>query len=150
MRAPALHDKGQSVDLAVPVPGGAVDERMVARLEEAFGCAHTKGLMGTARAPRFRWSWWQSRWCAHGVRDSKEVPGRIVSSRSGPEPGYPRRVYFGRRSAGSRRPILRRSDLGKGCTGPAIVEGSEATSLAALGALTRLGSAGRIVITLER
>src|SRR6185295_18747229 len=41
-RSAALHYKGQSYELTVPVPDGPIDERMVAHLEEAFGQEHEK------------------------------------------------------------------------------------------------------------
>ncbi|HEY5829342.1 MAG TPA: hydantoinase/oxoprolinase family protein, partial [Hyphomicrobiaceae bacterium] len=42
IRSAALHYKGQSFDLVVPVPDGPIDERMVATLEEAFGAEHER------------------------------------------------------------------------------------------------------------
>jgi len=41
-RSAALHYKGQSYELVVPVPDGAIDERMVAVLEEAFAAEHER------------------------------------------------------------------------------------------------------------
>ena len=42
VRSAALHYKGQSFDLVVPVPDGPIDARMVAHLEEAFGAEHER------------------------------------------------------------------------------------------------------------
>src|SRR5213079_2427528 len=41
-RSAALHYKGQSYELTVPVPDGAIDAHMVAHLEEAFGAEHER------------------------------------------------------------------------------------------------------------
>ncbi len=41
-RSAALHYKGQSYELIVPVPDGPIDARMVAHLEEAFGAEHER------------------------------------------------------------------------------------------------------------
>src|SRR4029077_8894376 len=41
-RSAALHYQGQSYELTVPVPNGAIDAAMVTRLEEAFGQEHEK------------------------------------------------------------------------------------------------------------
>jgi len=41
-RSAALHYKGQSYELTVPVPDGPIDAGMVAHLEEAFGQEHER------------------------------------------------------------------------------------------------------------
>src|SRR6202008_2942593 len=41
-RSAALHYKGQSYELIVPVPEGPIDMKMVAYLEEAFGTEHER------------------------------------------------------------------------------------------------------------
>ena len=41
-RSAALHYKGQSYELTVPVPDGPIDARMAAHLEEAFGEEHER------------------------------------------------------------------------------------------------------------
>src|SRR5207237_896363 len=41
-RSAALHYKGQSYELTVPVPDGPIDRAMVSHLEEAFGAEHER------------------------------------------------------------------------------------------------------------
>jgi N-methylhydantoinase A len=124
-RSAALHYQGQSYELTVPVPDGAIDPRMVEHLEEAFGQEHEK---------------------TYGHRAGKDEPVELVSiqivgpgpaaglgdperlkpSRAEPQPPPPRRAYFG--DAGwIETPILRRSDLSGERRGPFIVEEYDAT-----------------------
>src|SRR6185503_5808944 len=41
-RSAAMHYKGQTYELVVPVPGGPIDAAMVSHLEEAFGAEHER------------------------------------------------------------------------------------------------------------
>ena len=84
-----------------------------------------------------------------GVREGASVPDRIVSSRAEPEPGPPRRVYFGGERGWIETPILRRSDLAKRRAGPLIVEEYDATCVVPPGATAELDKAGSIVIALD-
>ena len=51
-RSAALHYKGQSYELTVPVPDGPIDARMVAHLEEAFGAGARAHLRPSRRRRR--------------------------------------------------------------------------------------------------
>src|SRR6185312_11919054 len=91
LRSAALHYKGQSFDLVVPVPDGPIDAAMVAHLEEAFGREHEKtyGHRAGADEPVELVS---IQVVGQGVRAGAAVPDRIQSSRAEPEPDPPRRV----------------------------------------------------------
>ncbi len=148
LRSAALHYKGQSFDLVVPVPDGPIDAAMVAHLEEAFGREHEKtyGHRAGADEPVELVS---IQVVGQGVREDASVPDRIVSSRAEPEPGPPRRVYFGGERGWMETPILRRSDLAKRRAGPLIVEEYDATCVVPPGATAELDKAGSIVIALD-
>jgi len=147
IRSAALHYKGQSFDLVVPVPDGPIDERMVATLEEAFGAEHerTYGHRAGIEEPVELVA---IQVVGQGLREGPSVPERMVSSRPEPVPGPPRRVYFGERGW-IETPVLRRSDLARKRSGPLIVEEYDATCVVPPGALAELDRAGCIVIALE-
>jgi N-methylhydantoinase A len=131
----------------VPVPAGPIDERMVAHLEEAFGAEHetTYGHRAGAEEPVELVA---IQVVGRGVREGKGVPDRIASSRPEPEPGRPRRVYFGSEAGWVETPILRRSDLSRRRAGPFIIEEYDATCVVPPGAAAALDEAGSIVIEL--
>jgi N-methylhydantoinase A len=147
IRSAALHYKGQSFDLVVPVPDGPIDERMVATLEEAFGAEHerTYGHRAGIEEPVELVA---IQVVGQGLREGPSVPDRMVSSRPEPVPGPPRRVYFGERGW-IETPVLRRSDLARRRTGPLIVEEYDATCVVPPGAVAELDRAGCILIALE-
>jgi len=148
LRSAALHYRGQSFDLVVQVPDGPIDHAMVAHLEEAFGQEHAKtyGHRAGADEPVELVA---IHVVGQGVRQGAGVPDRISSSRAEPEPGRPRRVYFGREKSWIETPILRRSGLSQRRTGPLIVEEYDATCVVPPGAAAELDHAGSIVITLK-
>jgi N-methylhydantoinase A len=146
-RSAALHYKGQSFELVVPVPDGPMDQRMVARLEEAFGAEHEKtyGHRAGADEPVELVA---IQVVGLGLRAGPKVPERIASSRREPDAGPPRRVFFG--AVGwLETPILRRSDLSRRRTGPLIIEEYDATCVVPPGASAALDSTGSIHIKIE-
>jgi N-methylhydantoinase A len=147
LRSAALHYKGQSFDLVVPMPDGPIDQRMVAHLEEAFGQEHEK-TYGHRAGVEEPVELVAIQVVGQGLRRGARAPDRIAPSRAEPEPGPARRVYFGGEVGWIEAPILRRSDLSQRRTGPMIVEEYDATCVVPPGAVAELGSAGSIVITL--
>jgi N-methylhydantoinase A len=147
-RSAALHYKGQSFDLVVPVPDGPIDAGMVAHLEEAFGAEHetTYGHRAGADEPVELVA---IQVVGQGLRTGAGVPDRIVPSRPEPAPGPPRRVYFGKEQGWLETPILRRSELAGRCTGPIIIEEYDATCAVPPGATAELDKAGSILIALD-
>jgi N-methylhydantoinase A len=148
LRSAALHYKGQSFELVVPVPEGAIDKHMVAHLEEAFGREHEKtyGHRAGADEPVELVA---IQVVGQGVREGKGVLERIALNRREPEIGAPRPVYFGAGEGWLETPILRRSDLAQRRAGPLIVEEYDATCVLPPGAWGQLDDAGSIVINLE-
>jgi N-methylhydantoinase A len=145
-RSAALHYQGQSYELTVPVPDGAIDARMVEHLEEAFGQEHEKtyGHRAGTEEPVELVS---IQIVGQGLRQGSAIPEQLKPSRAEPQPSPPRRAYFG--DAGwLETPILRRSDLKGERRGPFIIEEYDATCVVPPDATASLDAAGNIVIAL--
>ncbi|MCK6454231.1 MAG: hydantoinase/oxoprolinase family protein [Alphaproteobacteria bacterium] len=146
-RSAALHYKGQSYELTVPVPDGPIDAAMVAHLEEAFGQEHQKtyGHRAGADEPVELVS---IQVIGQGLRDGPGVPERLNPSRPEPAPPPPRPAYFGPDHGWVETPVLRRSDLSTPRFGPLIIEEYDSTCVIPPGARASLDVASNIVIEL--
>jgi N-methylhydantoinase A len=146
-RSAALHYQGQSYELTVPVPNGAIDARMVEHLEEAFGREHEK-TYGHRAGKEEPVELVSIQIVGQGVRQGSAIPERLRPSRAEPQPSAPRRAYFG--DAGwLETPILRRSDLRGERRGPFIIEEYDATCVVPPDAKASLDAAGNVVIELS-
>jgi N-methylhydantoinase A len=146
-RAAALHYHGQSFELTVPVPDGAIDRAMVAHLEEAFGQEHEK-TYGHRAGPDEPVELVAIQVVGLGLREGGGVPARVRPSRSEPEPPPPRPAYFGVSVGWVETPILRRADLAMPRTGPLIIEEYDSTCVIPPGAKASLDAGGNIAIEL--
>ncbi len=146
-RSAALHYKGQSFDLVVDAPDGAIDATYLDALAEAFGAEHER-MYGHRAGPEEPVELVSIQVLGIGLRDTGGVPERVMPSRSEPEPGAPRNVYFGREHGWHETPILRRSDLASERTGPCIIEEYDATCVVPPGATAMLDAGGNIVVQL--
>jgi N-methylhydantoinase A len=146
-RSAALHYKGQTYELAVPVPSGPIDSTMVSYLEEAFGAEHerTYGHRAGRDEPVELVS---IQVVGVGLREGGAVPERVMVSRAEPEPPPARRAYFGGQLGWMRTPVMRRSDIKTTCAGPIIVEEYDCTCLIPPGARAECDAGGNIVIDL--
>jgi N-methylhydantoinase A len=146
-RSAALHYKGQSYELTVPVPDGPIDARMAAHLEQAFGAEHerTYGHRAGADEPVELVS---IQLVGSGLREGGGVPQRVVSSRSEPVAQSLRPAYFGDEHGWLETPVLSRADLATGRAGPLIVEEYDSTCVVPPGAHVERDATGNIVITL--
>lgn len=144
-RSAALHYKGQTYELVVPVPEGPIDATMVSYLEEAFGTEHerTYGHRAGRDEPVELVS---IQVVGAGLRVGSGVPGRVIASRAEPVPPPPRQAYFGRAHGWMTTPVMRRSDLGTTRAGPLIVEEYDSTCLVPPGTRAALDPGGNIVI----
>jgi len=144
-RSAALHYQGQSYELTVPVPDGAIDARMVEHLEEAFGQEHerTYGHRAGKDEPVELVS---IQIVGQGLRQGSAIPERLTASRAEPPPSPPRRAWFG--ESWLETPILRRSELTAERRGPFIIEEYDATCVVPPEATASLDPAGNIVIAL--
>ena len=146
-RSAAMHYHGQSFELIVPVPDGALDAALAAQLEEAFGQEHerTYGHRASTDEPVELVS---IQVVGQGLREGGGVPERVHPSRAEPAPGAPRPAWFGPGTGWVETPVLRRSDLAGGRDGPLIVEEYDATCLVPPGARATLDEGGNILIEL--
>ena len=146
-RSAALHYKGQTYELVVPVPDGPIDDTMVEHLEEAFGAEHerTYGHRAGRDEPVELVS---IQIVGAGLGASGGVPERVIVSRPEPDVPPPRKAYFGSEHGWLLTPIVRRSDLVKGMTGPLIVEEYDCTCVIPPNAFAETDQAGNIVIAL--
>jgi N-methylhydantoinase A len=146
-RSAALHYKGQTYELVVPVPDGPIDQPMVAHLEEAFGAEHER-TYGHRAGPEEPVELVSIQVVGAGLREGSGVPERVTSSRPEPPAQAPRRAYFGTDHGWIETPVLRRSDLDSARTGPLIVEEYDATCVVPPGARVELDAGGNIVVEL--
>jgi N-methylhydantoinase A len=144
-RFAALHYKGQTFELVVPVPDGPVDSKMVACLEEAFGTEHerTYGHRAGLDEPVELVS---IQVVGSALRQDSAVPERVTASRSGLAPPASRNAYFGDAFGWIETSVLRRCDLTYRRPGPLIVEEYDATCLIPPSAHCDLDADGNIVI----
>ena len=143
-RSAALHYKGQTYELVVPVPDGPIDDGTVAALEAAFGEEHER-TYGHRAGPDEPVELISIQVVGLGLRD-RGMPDRIRSDRPEPPPPPPRPAWLGAAHGWVKTPVLRRSDLGGCRTGPLIVEEYDATCLVPPSARAGLDEAGNIVI----
>jgi N-methylhydantoinase A len=146
-RSAAMHYKGQSYDLTVAVPDGAIDAAMVKHLEEAFGQEHEK-TYGHRAGPDEPVELVSIQVVGAGLRDGGAVPQSVKSSRAEPGAQAARKAYFGDAHGWQDTPVLARADLASGRTGPLIVDEYDPTCVVPPGARAELDGAGNIVITL--
>ena len=144
-RSASLHYEGQSYELAVPMPDGPIDQAMVAHLEDGFGREHEK-TYGHRAGPDEPVELVAMQVIGLGLRDGAGVPERVRSTRAEPEPPPPRPAYFGPEAGWVETPVLRRSDIGGGRSGPFIVEEYDATCVVPPGTRASLDQGGNLVI----
>jgi N-methylhydantoinase A len=145
LRSAALHYQGQTFELTVPVPDGAIDQAMVAYLEEAFGREHEK-TYGHRAGPDEPVELVTIQVVGQGIRSGTGVPERVHPSRPEPAPPPPRRAYFGAENGWMETRVIRRSDLSSALAGPLIIEEYDATCVVPPGWRASLDSAGNILI----
>lgn len=146
-RSAALHYKGQSYELTVPVPDGPIDRTMVSHLEEAFGQEHER-TYGHRAGPDEPVELVAIQLVGAGLREGGSVPQTVRSSRAEPTAAASRRAYFGDEHGWMETPVLSRADLARSRVGPLIVDEYDTTCVVPPGARAERDGAGNIVITL--
>jgi len=147
-RSAALHYKGQTYELVVPVPDGPVDVRLVALLEEAFAEEHER-TYGHRAGPEEPVELVAIQVVGSGLREGSGVPERVASNRREPPLPPPRPAWFGSEHGFVETPVLRRSDLATGQPGrpgPLIIEEYDATCVVPPGWRAELDAGGSIVM----
>jgi len=140
-----MHYKGQSYELTVPAPEGALDAATVPVLEETFACEYerTYGHRSSAVIPI---EMVNIKVVALGLPEAPLVPDRLDYARSEGARAAQRKVYFGPQAGWLDTPVLLRSDLARASTGPFIVEDYDSTCVVPPGAHAQLDDYGNIVI----
>jgi N-methylhydantoinase A len=146
-RSAALHYKGQSYELTVPVPDGPIDLAMVAHLEEAFGAEHER-TYGHRAGPEESVELVAIQLVGAGLRDNGGVPQTVTTSRPQGPAQASRQAYFGAEHGWLETPVLARTDLAPGRMGPLIVEEYDATCVVPPGARAERDAGGNIVVSL--
>jgi N-methylhydantoinase A len=150
-RTAALRYQGQSFELEVPVPEGAIDRPALAALDEAYGREHerTYGHRAGVEEPVELMT---LKVVGRGLSDPPRadlaaharLPRRVVAA-----PGV-RAAYFGAETGWRKSRVLDRADLATACPGPCIIEEYDSTCVVPPGALAVLDRLGNIAITLPR
>jgi N-methylhydantoinase A len=147
--AASMRYKGQSFELTVPIPKGAVTRHSLARLEEAFGQEH-EYTYGHRAGPDEPVEIVNLQVIGQGIPDRSRVPDAIrIEPDNRPRPTR-RRAYFGAQRGWIEVPVFARSDLAGARRGPCIVEEYDATSLVPPDAEAALDGFGNIVIDLAK
>ena len=145
-RSAALHYKGQSYELTVPVPDGPIDARMATHLEQAFAEEHER-TYGHRAGPDEPVELVAIQLVGSGLRDGSGVPQSVSSTRHNGSGSTVRKAYFGDHGW-LETPVLSRADLATARVGPLIVEEYDSTCVVPPGAKAERDAAGNIVITL--
>ncbi len=148
-RGAALHYQGQSFELEVPLPAGAINEETLAAIEEAYGVEHEKtyGHRAGADEPVELVT---LKVVGRGIPDTPraalaanaELPQGVFIA----EPM--RQAYFGPAGGWRDTNVLNRADLAEPRMGPCIVEEYDATCIVPPGAAASLDRFGNIAIDL--
>jgi N-methylhydantoinase A len=144
----SLRYKGQSFELAIPVPEGRITRKTFAQLEEAFGAEHER-TYGHRAGPDEPVEIVTIQVIGQGVPDKPRVPEAIHIGRPPTRNVIKRRAYFGPTSAWIEVPVYARRDLKSKRKGPCIVEEYDATCVVPIGASASLDRFGNIVMILK-
>jgi N-methylhydantoinase A len=147
-RSAALHYKGQSYELTVPVPDGPIDERMATHLEQAFAEEHER-MYGHRAGPDEPVELVAIQLVGAGLREGSSVPQSVTASRRDGAKPASRKAWFGDEHGWLETPVLSRADLDGVSSGPLIVEEYDSTCVVPPGARAERDAAGNIVIALD-
>jgi len=146
-RSAALHYKGQSFELVLPVADGAFDAGALTRLEEAFGQEHEK-TYGHRAGPDEPVELVSVQVVAKGGAAGAGMPRRLLPATAAAPSQRARRAYFGEPHGWMSTPVVARRELTTRRMGPLIVEEYDATSVVPPGTAASLDADGSIVIDL--
>ena len=148
-RTAAMHYKGQTFALDIPIPGGHLTAATLATLEQAFAEEHLR-TYGHRAGPEEPVGLVGLQVVARGLSNEPRVPKRMLTaSQSVRSPGGTRRVYFGPDRGWHETRIVGREDLARPLRGPIIVEEYDATCVIPPDASASLDDFGNIRISLS-
>ncbi|MBV9553040.1 MAG: hydantoinase/oxoprolinase family protein, partial [Alphaproteobacteria bacterium] len=147
-RTAALRYQGQSFELEVPVPDGAIDQAALLGLDAAYGTEHarTYGHRAGADEPVELVT---LKLVGRGLSDTPRAAQALGAALpTGVAIASPvRRAYFGLQHGWLDAAIVNRADLERPRAGPCIVEEYDATCLVPSGWTARLDAFGNIELT---
>ena len=146
-RAANMHYQGQTFELTIPIPDGALTADAMAPMEESFGQEHER-TYGHRAGPDEPLELVNIQVVAQGIVEGERIPDRFPAHAVG-EAVPPRRAYFGPDVGWLKTPVLRRTDLATAQDGPCIVEEYDATCVVPPRARAVLDEYGNIVIDLD-
>jgi N-methylhydantoinase A len=146
-RAAALHYQGQSFELDVPMPGGAIDRPVLAAIEEAYGVEHQK-TYGHRAGRDEPVELVTLKVVGRGVPDvPRAALAAVAQLPEGVVIAQPlRQAYFGPAQGWHATRVINRADLADPCQGPCIVEEYDSTCVIPPGAIASLDGYGNIVV----
>ena len=146
-RSAMLHYQGQSFELEVPMPAGALDRSALDALEEAYGVEHerTYGHRAGIDEPVELVT---LKVIGRGVPDT---PRAATAGHAGPQDGVQisepvRQAYFGPAQGWLQTQVVNRAELSAPHSGPCIVEEYDSTCVIPPGCTAHLDRFGNIVI----
>jgi N-methylhydantoinase A len=146
-RAAALHYQGQSFELEVPVPSGAIGRATLSALEEAYGIEHEKTYghrAGAGEPVELITLKVVGRGVPHVPRAALAAKAQLPEGVVIAEPV--RRAYFGPAHGWRDTPVINRADLAAPRAGPCIVEEYDSTCVLPPDTTASLDSFGNIAI----
>ena len=144
-RSANMHYQGQTFELTVPVPEGALDRAALDELQEAFGQEHER-TYGHRAGPEEPVELVNMLVVGMGLPDQPRIPERLKMTADNGAALAPRQAYFGRTAGWIETPVLRRGDLADPREGPCIIEEYDATCVVPPGARANLDDQGNIAI----
>jgi N-methylhydantoinase A len=146
-RLASLHYQGQTFDLTVPAPDGALGPAEALAIEEAFGQEHerTYGHRAGADEPV---ELTELRLTARGIAERPLTPAGPVLNHAEVGPARMRAAFFGPDVGWLDTPVLTRAALATPRQGPCIIEEYDATCVVPPGAQASLDAIGSILIEL--
>jgi N-methylhydantoinase A len=146
-RLASLHYQGQTFDLTVPVPDGALGPVEVAAIEEAFGREHER-TYGHRAGEDEPVELTELRVTARGIAERPLTPQGPGVASAEADTSRTRAAYFGPDVGWLDTPVLTRADLATPRQGPCMIEEYDATCVIPPGAQASLDAMGSILIRL--
>jgi N-methylhydantoinase A len=147
-RVANLHYQGQTFELSVPVPAGALDASALAALAEAFGQEHER-TYGHRAGPDEPVEIVTIQVIGQGLPELPRVPAKLLPPDASLASQLTvRQAYFGPQLGWLTTPVLHRAALTTPREGPCIIEEYDATCVVPPRARAALDSYGNIVIDL--
>jgi N-methylhydantoinase A len=147
-RTASLHYQGQTFELTVAVPEGALDARAISALAEAFGQEHER-TYGHRAGPDEPVEMVTIHVVGQGLPERPRMPAKLQLQPSAHTPRVPvRQAYFGSHTGWLETPVLTRTELATPRAGPCIIEEYDATCVVPPGVRAALDAYGSIVLDL--